>query len=59
MIKNHLSISDQKSEFLDDALSQKYEVIPKQQSYKVFQVEDIDDYPFIQIVAESVNIEKP
>ncbi len=44
--------------FLQEALSREYVHIPTDHPFKLFQMEDIYDFPFIQIVAESVNIIK-
>jgi hypothetical protein len=44
--------------FLDEALSQEYIKVPLDYPYKLFQLEDIDDFPFIQVVAESVIVIK-
>lgn len=46
------------SAFLKEALECKYEIIPFPQPFKHYQLEDIDDYPFIQVVAESVLVTK-
>jgi hypothetical protein len=44
--------------FLNEALLQEYGYIPSQHPYKFFQLEDIDNFPFIQVVAESVTVVK-
>lgn len=44
--------------FLNEALMQEYDYIPTMYPYKLFQLEDIDDFPFIQVVAESVTVIK-
>lgn len=44
--------------FLNEALATMYIKIPKSHSYKLFHMEDIDDLPFIQVVAESVAVFK-
>ncbi len=46
------------SNLLEKALSDYYEKIPENTPFKLFQIEDIDDFPFIQVVAESVSIVK-
>jgi hypothetical protein len=46
------------SSFLDEALSKQYIKTPADHPYKVFQIEDIYDFPFIQVVAESVTVVK-
>lgn len=43
---------------LMEALASKYEKIPTSHPYKLFELEDIDDFPFIQIVAVSINVFK-
>jgi hypothetical protein len=44
--------------FLTEALSYEYEdiSIPTNHPYKLFQLEDIGDFPFIQVIAESVQV---
>lgn len=42
------------SQFMEDALMQDYGYIPDNYPYKLFHIVDICDFPFIQIVAESV-----
>ena len=44
--------------FLQEALEREYEKIPDDHPYRLFQLEDIDDFPFIQVVAESVEVMK-
>ena len=44
--------------FLEKALNTKYNAVPSNHPYKHFQIEDIDDFPFIQVIAESVTIVK-
>ncbi len=46
------------SPFLEDSLLQEYGYIPPSHPFKLFQIEDIDDFPFIQVVAESASIVK-
>ena len=46
------------SPFLDEALSREYIEIPIDHPFKLFQIEDIYDFPFIQVVAESVTVIK-
>jgi hypothetical protein len=46
------------SSFLEEALSKEYIEIPLDHPYKLFQIEDINDFPFIQVVAESVIVIK-
>lgn len=44
------------SSFLQEALFQEYGYIPVDHPYKLFQIEDIDNFPFIEVVAESISI---
>jgi len=44
--------------FLEEALSRNYIKVPIDHPYKLFQVEDIDEFPFIQVVAQNVEIIK-
>lgn len=44
--------------FLEEALLQNYGYKPTNHPFKFFQLEDIDDFPFIQVVAESVKVFK-
>ena len=44
------------SPFLDEALRLKYERIPENHSYKLFQMLDISDFPFIEVVAQSATV---
>jgi hypothetical protein len=46
------------SPFLEKALSKRYIKLPLDHPFKLFQIEDIDDFPFIQVVAESVHVVK-
>ncbi|MFI0436103.1 MAG: hypothetical protein ACH350_10360 [Parachlamydiaceae bacterium] len=46
------------SSFLTEALQLKYTSTPPNHPYKHFQLEDIDDFPFIQVIAESVTVIK-
>lgn len=46
------------SNFLNEALSENYEKIPNDHPFKLFQLEDLNDFPFIQVVAESVQVSK-
>lgn len=56
--KDLYEISNEDSTFLREALLMKYGYIPSDHPFKLFQIEDIDDFPFIQVVAESVNVVK-
>ena len=47
-------INDSKSEFLDAALSRNYSVIPDQIIYKHYMILDINDFPFLEIVATNI-----
>ncbi len=42
----------EKNSVLDEALALRYEKIPNDHPYKLFQIIDIDDVPFIEVVAE-------
>lgn len=42
------------SSFLENALSRKYIKIPIDHPYSHFQIEDIDEFPFIQVIAKEV-----
>jgi hypothetical protein len=55
--KNLYEILDP-SPFLAEALSHEYKdvSIPTNHPYKLFQLEDIGNFPFIQVVAESVEV---
>ncbi len=44
--------------FLNESLMEIYGRIPPNDKFKFFQFEDIDDFPFIQLIAESVSIFK-
>jgi hypothetical protein len=44
--------------FLREPLERRYKEIPINHPYKLFQLEDINDFPFIQVVAESVQVLK-
>lgn len=55
-ISNFYEIID--SNFLTESLSQKYVKIDKDHKYKLFQIWDINDFPFISIVAQSVDVTK-
>ena len=44
--------------FLNEALQLKYIQVPANHPYKHFQLEDINDFPFIQVVAESLTVVK-
>ncbi len=57
VIKNVFQIVDD-TILLKEALSRRYIKIPENHPYKLFQIEDIYDFPFIQVVAESVNVVK-
>ncbi|WP_068468620.1 hypothetical protein [Candidatus Protochlamydia phocaeensis] len=46
------------SSFLNEALLQAYGYMPSSYPYKLFHLEDIDNFPFIQVVAESVTVIK-
>lgn len=44
--------------FLNEALLQEYGYIPTAYTFKLFQLEDIDNFPFLQVVAEDVKVTK-
>lgn len=46
------------SPFLLEVLSRYYEKIPQNHPFKVYQIIDINDLPVIEIVAESVSVQK-
>jgi hypothetical protein len=46
------------SSVLDAALNRKFEKIPLHHTFKHFQIEDIDEFAFIEVVAEAVIVEK-
>ncbi len=46
------------STFLNEALLNHYEKIPPSHPFKLFQIWDIKDFPFINVVAESVKVTK-
>lgn len=48
----------QNTPFLQEALSINYTKLPTEHPFKLFQLYDIDDFPFIEVVAESVRITK-
>ena len=56
-ISNFYVIEDD-YELLDHSLSHYYEKIDKNHSFKLFQIWDKNDFPFINVVAESVNATK-
>jgi hypothetical protein len=44
--------------FLNEALQLEYIKVPSNHPYKHFQLEDISDFPFIQVIADSVTVLK-
>jgi hypothetical protein len=44
--------------FLDDAIQKIYVKVPKDHPYKLYYVEDMDENPFLKVVAQSVKVEK-
>lgn len=42
--------------FLKEALSRHYVNIPDKHPFKFYQIRDIDDFPFLEVVAESVQV---
>lgn len=44
------------SRFLDEALIAEYGHIPSKYPFKHFKFKDIDNFPFLEVVAETVNI---
>ena len=45
------------SPFLDEALSLLYEEIPPKHPFKLFQIVDIYEFPFFEVVAEKGNVQ--
>ena len=43
---------------LEKILLEIYGIVPADNTFKLFILEDIDDFPFIQVVAESVSVVK-
>jgi hypothetical protein len=43
--------------FFDEALSKNYETVPIDHPFKHYQIWDIDDFPIIEVVAESTIID--
>lgn len=56
--KGVFELSNDDSSFFNEALLLEYGYMPSQHPFKLFQLEDIDDFPFIQVVAESVTVVK-
>lgn len=56
-ISNFYEIEDD-SDFLNEALSLHYTKVPPSHHFKLFQIWDINDFPIISIVAESVMVNK-
>ena len=56
-IENLYEIMEE-SDFLREALSHKYVKTPSIHPFRLFQLQDISDFPFIEVVAESVSVEK-
>lgn len=42
--------------FLREALSRHYVSIPEKHPFKFYQIRDIDDFPFLEVVAESIQV---
>jgi hypothetical protein len=57
IIKNIYEIPNHSS-FLEEALSEYYVSIPTNHPFKLFHIEDMDDLPLIEVVAESVYVMK-
>lgn len=47
-----------KNPFLDEALSRQYVNMPNEHPFKLYQIEDLNDFPFIQVIAEDVKVIK-
>lgn len=43
---------------LKEVLSREYQKVPLEHPFKLFQIVDVGGFPFIEIVAESVNVTK-
>ena len=46
------------NDIVEKAISEQYAHPPSMHSFKLFQFEDIGDFPFIQVVAETANVTK-
>lgn len=57
VVSNFFQIQDE-TPFLIEALSREYEKIPSSHPFKLYQLLDINDFPLIEVVAESVKVEK-
>lgn len=44
------------SSFLEEALRLQYIKVPDDHPYRYFQIQDIDDFPYIEVVAEGVDV---
>jgi hypothetical protein len=55
-VPSKLFVITNESPFLKEALMNNYVEIPADHPYKLYQLEDLDDFPFIQVVAEAVEI---
>lgn len=54
--KDLYELSD--SSFLKEAIQKRYIKMPLVHPFKHYQMEDIDDFPFIQVIAENVEVFK-
>lgn len=57
-IPENLYVITESTPFFQNALKQEYGIIPAEHPFKLYYLNDIDDYPFIQVVAESVVVLK-
>jgi hypothetical protein len=55
-VPKNLFVLQGTSNFLNEALQLRFIDIPKIHNYNHYQLEDIDDFPFIHVIAESVEI---
>lgn len=55
---SHIYEITAKNPILDEALSFWYVKVPSDHPYKLFQIIDIEDFPFIEVVAERAEVVK-
>lgn len=51
-------VNDSNSDFLDSALSRNYKVVPSEINYRHYMLVDIDDFPFFELVATNVILDR-
>jgi hypothetical protein len=56
-ISNIYSINEN-SKLIQDAMNKYYVKTPQKYLFKLYEIIDLDDFPFIQIVAESIEVNK-